>query len=192
MLSRKYKSSFGNMIRPLSLVLHRRGVTATHVTVIGLIASVVGAFSYYRGYFVAGGIFLLLAGLSDALDGSVARSSGDVTPFGSFIDSVADRYSELFLFGGLALYYGSTPVLLLVLLSIGGSVMVSYTRAKAENIIGQCDIGLMERPERLIVLSAGSLFGFMVPALWILAVLTNLTALHRIYHTWKVVREGTG
>lgn len=186
MLSRKYKSSFGNLVRPLSQRLHRHGVTATHLTVGGLFFSAAAAVAYSKGRFVIAGILLLLAGAGDALDGTVARSSGEVTPFGSFLDSVVDRYSELLVFGGLVFYYcNDRSVLLLVLLSLAGSLMVSYTRAKAESADGQCEVGIMERPERVILLIVASLFGFMVPALWILAILTNLTALHRIYHTWN-------
>ena len=188
MLSRKYKSSFGSLIRPLSLKLHQSGVTAAQVTLAGLLFSVAAGLAYWKGNFAGGGIFLLLAGMSDAIDGTVARASGEVTPFGAFIDSVADRYSEFFVFGGLALYYAGSPVLLLVLLSLAGSMMVSYSRAKAESVIGRCDVGLMERPERLIVLMVGSLFHLMLPALWLLAILSNMTALHRIHHTWKSVK----
>jgi CDP-diacylglycerol--glycerol-3-phosphate 3-phosphatidyltransferase len=173
----------------LSLKLHQSGVTAAQVTLAGLLFSVAAGLAYWKGNFAGGGIFLLLAGLSDAIDGTVARASGEVTPFGAFIDSVADRYSEFFVFGGLALYYAGSPVLLLVLLSLAGSMMVSYSRAKAESVIGRCDVGLMERPERLILLMVGSLFHLMLPALWLLAVLSNMTALHRIHHTWKIVRE---
>lgn len=190
MLSRKYKGTFGELVKPLSLALHHRGFTAIHVTLAGLAFSAFAALAYGGGYFVAGGILLILAGLSDALDGSVARSTGGETPFGGFVDSVADRYSELLTLGGIALFYAGTSVLPVVLLSLAGSMMVSYTRVKAENVAGTCDIGLMERPERLILLAAGSLFGFMVPALWALAILTNLTAAHRIYHTWKMVPGG--
>jgi phosphatidylglycerophosphate synthase len=190
MLSRKYKKTFGEIVGPLSLALHRRGITAIHVTMAGLAFSAVAAVVYSRGYFVAGGVLLAIAGLSDALDGSVARSMGEETLFGAFIDSVADRYSEFLSLGGIALYYAGTPVLLLVLLSLAGSVMVSYTRAKAESVGGKCDVGLMERPERLILLAAGSLGGFMVPTLWALAILSNITAAHRIYHTWKMLQGG--
>ncbi len=192
MLSREYKSSFGEFVRPISLGLHRRGITAAHLTAFGLLSSVVAALAYSKGRFVLGGILLLLAGAGDALDGSVARSSGEATPFGAFIDSVTDRYSELLVFGGLALFYAGTPVLVLVLLSLAGSMMVSYTRAKAECVIGQCEVGFMERPERVLLLIVASLFGFMVPALWILAALTNLTALHRIVHTWKTLNGRAG
>jgi phosphatidylglycerophosphate synthase len=188
MLSRKYKSSFGNLVRPLSVRLHQRGITADHLTAAGLLFSILAAFAYSQGSFVIGGLLVLLAGAGDALDGTVARSSGEVTPFGSFIDSVADRYSELFIFGGLALYYRATPILYLVLFSLAGSLMVSYTRAKAEAVNGQCEVGIMERPERILLLIAASLFGFMPAALWILALLTNLTALHRIHHTYHATR----
>jgi CDP-diacylglycerol--glycerol-3-phosphate 3-phosphatidyltransferase len=190
MLSRKYKRTFGELVKPLSLALHRHGFTAIHVTLAGLAFSVVAAFAYGGGYFFAGGVLLAAAGLSDALDGSVARSTGGETTFGAFIDSVADRYSELLTLSGIAFHYAATSVLPVVLLSLIGSMMVSYTRAKAESVTGTCDVGLMERPERLILLVAGSLFGFMVPALWALAILTNLPAAHRIYHTWKMVQGG--
>jgi phosphatidylglycerophosphate synthase len=190
MLSRKYKRTFGEIVGPLGLALHRRGFTAIHVTMAGLAFSAVAAIAYSRGYFAAGGVLLALAGLSDAIDGLVARSTGGETLFGGFIDSVADRYSELLTLGGIAFHYTGTPVLPVVLLSLAGSMMVSYTRAKAESLDVSCDVGLMERPERLILLVAGSLFGFMVPALWALAILTNMTAAHRIYHTWKMVQGG--
>ena len=189
MLSRKYKGSFGNLIRPLSLKLHQHGVTATQVTLAGLLFSVAAGMAYWKGNFIGGGIFLLLAGMSDAIDGTVARASGEVTPFGAFVDSVADRYSEFFVFGGLALYFAGSPVLILVLLSLAGSMMVSYSRAKAESVVGKCDVGLMERPERLILLMAGSFFNLMVPALWLLAILSNVTALHRVHYTWKSVKN---
>lgn len=189
MLSRKYKGSFGNLIRPLSFELHKRGITATHVTVTGLLFSVAAGLAYWKGSFPAGGVLLLLAGMSDAVDGTVARASGEVTPFGAFIDSVADRYSELFTFGGLALHYGASSSLFVVLLALSGSIMVSYTRAKAESLIERCDVGLMERPERLIVLILASFFNVMVPALWLLAILTNATALHRVHHTWRKVKD---
>jgi len=185
MLSRKYKSGFGEFVRPFSLRLHRHGVTAAHLTAAGLLSSLLAALAYSRGRFFLGGVLLLLAGAGDALDGSVARSSGEATPFGAFIDSVTDRYSELLVFSGLAMFYCDSRVMILVLASLAGSLMVSYTRAKAESVIGRCDVGIMERPERVILLAAASILGFMVPALWVLAVLTNLTALHRIHFAWK-------
>jgi CDP-diacylglycerol--glycerol-3-phosphate 3-phosphatidyltransferase len=188
MLSRKYKSSFGDFVRPLSLRLYNRGIKAAHLTAGGLLFSALAALAYGAGRFIPGGILLLLAGAGDALDGTVARTSGEVTPFGSFIDSVVDRYSELLVFGGLAVYYRNTPTLYLVLFSLAGSLMVSYTRAKSEAVDGQCEVGIMERPERIILLIVASLFNFMVAALWILAVLTNMTALHRVYHTYKNTR----
>lgn len=190
MLSRKYKRTFGELVEPLSLALHRRGFTAIHVTLAGLAFSAFAAIAFGGGHFGAGGVLLAAAGLSDALDGSLARATEGETPFGAFIDSVADRYSELLTLSGIAFHYTGTSVLPVVLLALAGSVMVSYTRAKAESVTGVCDIGLMERPERLILLVAGSLFGFMVPALWILAILGNMTAAHRIYHTWKMVQGG--
>ncbi len=188
MLSRKYKSAFGTFVRPLSDVLHRLHVNPVHLTAAGLFCSVLAALAFSQGLFATGGVLLTLSGFSDMLDGSLARSSGEATPFGSFIDSVTDRYSELFTFGGLAYYYSGSSTLILVLFALGGSLMVSYTRARAESLVGKCEVGLMERPERMIILIAASFFGFMYWGLWLLAVGTNATAMERIYHTRKISR----
>ena len=122
------------------------------------------------------GIFLILAGVSDMLDGSLARANGETSPFGSYIDSVADRFTEALIFTGIAWHLREKPELLLVLAALAGSFLVSYTKARAEALGVSCDVGLMERPERIIVLVAGALLGLLVPALWVLAVLTMITA----------------
>jgi phosphatidylglycerophosphate synthase len=185
MLSRKYKATFGVLLQPVNLVLIRLRVSADHLTLAGLVFGILAGLAFAQGRLLLAGLFLALSGLSDMLDGSLARAAGETTRFGSFIDSVTDRYSECFIFGGLAWHYAGSPVLMLVLAALTGSLLVSYTRARAESLIERCEIGIAERPERMILLILGCLPGLMVPALWVIAVLAHVTALQRIHHTWR-------
>ena len=185
MLSRKYKGAFGELIQPVNLALHRLRVSADHLTLAGLVFGALGALAFAQGRLLLGGAFLALAGVSDMLDGSLARATGEATLFGSFIDSVTDRYTECFVFAGLAWLHRGDELLLLVLAAFSGSLLVSYTKARAEAVVGRCDVGLLERPERLILLIAGAVTGLMTAALWVLAVLSHATALQRIHHVWR-------
>lgn len=132
------------------------------------------------------------AGIFDMVDGRVARATGQVTQFGGFFESVIDRYSDLALFFGLLVYYaraGRFFYIVLVAVVMTGSVMVSYTRARAESMIGSCKVGFMERPERIVLVIIGALFNRMAPVLWIIAVLSNITVVHRIIYTYQQTRE---
>jgi phosphatidylglycerophosphate synthase len=192
MISNRFKSRFSAFFKPLALLLRRIGVNANHLTLVGFLLSRAAAAAFARGSIRLGGVVLLLAGLSDVLDGSVARNSGTSSRFGAFIDSVSDRYSEFFVFSGLLFWFHreeDTVSLVVLLMALLGSMMVSYTRARAESIIDECQVGLMERPERVIILIVFAILGWIRPALWILAVGANLTALRRIVHTWKKTRE---
>jgi CDP-diacylglycerol--glycerol-3-phosphate 3-phosphatidyltransferase len=122
------------------------------------------------------------------VDGRVARETNQVTRFGGFFDSVLDRYSDLALLMGLLVYYGniSRPFyVVLTAIVMTGSVMVSYTRARAENTIPSCKVGFMERPERVVLLIIGALFDRMAPVLWVIAVLSNITVIHRMIFTYQ-------
>lgn len=150
--------------------------------------------AYYAGYWKAGALLVLFAGLFDLLDGAVARAGGRASPIGAFVDSVVDRYSDFLIFGGLMAHFAASGDLwrtLLVLAVILGAFQVSYVRARAELVIPKCDVGLMERPERIFLLAAGSLTGFMDAALWALALLTHITALHRVYFTITTGRKNS-
>lgn len=182
MISRKYKSMFGELTQPVNLALHRLRVSADHLTLAGIVFGALAALAFAEGRFPLGGLFLTLAGVADMFDGSLARASGSATPFGSFIDSVADRATDCIILGGIAWHYRGHQELIVVLTAIGGSYLVSYTRARAEGLGITCDVGLMERPERMILLVAGALTGLMRPALWALAVLSLLTAGQRVLH----------
>lgn len=188
-LSRKYKSAFGEYIQPVNLVLHRLRVSPDHLTFAGIVFGGLAGLAFARGRLVLAGIFLILAGVSDMLDGSLARSNGAASPFGSYIDSVADRFTEGLIFTGIAWHLRGQPDLFLVLAALVGSFLVSYTKARAESLGISCDVGLMERPERLILLVAGALLDLLVPALWVLACLTMLTAGQRVLHVRKAMRS---
>jgi CDP-diacylglycerol---glycerol-3-phosphate 3-phosphatidyltransferase len=173
-------------------VLVRTGVTPNILTFVGFIVNLVAAYLFAYGYFRWAGGVIILAGLFDMLDGRVARVSNRVTPFGGFLDSVLDRYSDLSLLIGLLVFYGRINrfwYMTLVAVGMIGSVMVSYTRARAENLIRSCKVGFLERPERVVLFIIGALFDRMAPVLWIIAVLSNLTVIHRVLHTWHEARH---
>jgi CDP-diacylglycerol--glycerol-3-phosphate 3-phosphatidyltransferase len=161
------------------------------LTFIGLLVNGVAAALLASGRFFAAGLVVIAAGLFDMVDGRVARETNRVTRFGGFFDSVLDRYSDLVLLMGLLVYYASINRYFYVVLTavvMTGSVMVSYTRARAECTIPLCKVGFMERPERLVLFIIGALFNRMAQVLWVIALLANLTVIQRMLHTWKETR----
>ena len=165
------------------------------LTFLGLVVNTFAAFlfGYANGdnqarMFFYAGLVIIGSGFFDLVDGRVARASNQVTKFGGFFDSVIDRYSDVVLFFGLLVYYARADhffYLVLVAFVMVSSVMVSYTRARAESLIGSCKVGFMERPERIVLLIIGGLANRMEAVLWVLAVLGNWTVINRIYYTWK-------
>jgi phosphatidylglycerophosphate synthase len=139
-----------------------------------------------------GGVLIALGGIFDMLDGIVARTTGRQTKFGAFLDSVLDRYSDAFLFLSLAYYLAARADHGGAFLSLGtlvGALLVSYTRARAEGLGESCHIGIMERPERILLLIFATITGWIVPVLWILFVLTHITVIQRIFHVRKSTRR---
>ncbi len=162
------------------------------LTFLGLVINIVAAYLFAAGSFRWAGAVVIGAGLFDMVDGRVARETNRVTRFGGFFDSVLDRYSDLALLMGLLVYYASIDRFFYVVLTaivMTGSVMVSYTRARAENTIPKCKVGFLERPERVVLLIIGALFDRMAPVLWVIAVLSNLTVIHRMIYTWQETRR---
>jgi CDP-diacylglycerol--glycerol-3-phosphate 3-phosphatidyltransferase len=168
------------------------------LTFIGLVINIVAAFLFGHAnavnadlMFFYAGMVIFTAGAFDMLDGRVARRNNQVTVFGAYFDSVIDRYSDVVLFFGLLVYYGRINrfrYVCLVAFVMVTSLMISYTRARAEALIGQCKVGFMERPERIVLVILGALFnhwGAMAPALWVLAVLSTITVAHRIVYTYQ-------
>jgi CDP-diacylglycerol--glycerol-3-phosphate 3-phosphatidyltransferase len=177
-------------LKALAQALVRRNISPTLLTLTGLMINAVAAFLYFSGFIVAGGATIVFAGLFDMLDGAVARASGKASGFGGFTDSVVDRYSDFLIFGGVLAYFAREGDLLMTLISavsLCGAFLVSYVRARAELVIPTCAVGLMERPERIIVLAAGSIFGFLDVAIWFICITTHITALHRIIFTRQAV-----
>ncbi|MFB3778076.1 MAG: CDP-alcohol phosphatidyltransferase family protein [Bryobacteraceae bacterium] len=161
------------------------------LTFLGLLVNGAAAALLASGRFVAAGLVVMAAGLFDMVDGRVARETNRVTRFGGFFDSVLDRYSDLVVLMGLLVYYASINRFFYVVLTavvMTGSVMVSYTRARAECTIPLCKVGFMERPERTVLLIIGALTGRMAQVLWVIAVLANLTVAHRMIYTWRQTR----
>jgi CDP-diacylglycerol---glycerol-3-phosphate 3-phosphatidyltransferase len=158
------------------------------LTFLGLVINMIAAaFLAFGAFRTAGGV-IIFAGLFDMVDGRVARATNQVTRFGGFFDSVLDRYSDLALLVGLLVYYGTINRPAYVVLSavvMTATVMISYTRTRAENIIPSCKVGFLERPERIVLLIIGALFDRMAPVLWIIAVLGNVTVIHRMVFTYQ-------
>jgi CDP-diacylglycerol--glycerol-3-phosphate 3-phosphatidyltransferase len=170
------------VVRPLA----RAGVSPNVLTLLGFLAMVGVAVVLGLGYERLGGVLIVAVGLFDALDGALARSTGKTTDFGAFFDSTLDRFAEIAIYLGLLyLYRGETVAVLLVYLAITGSLMVSYARARAEGLGLECKVGLFTRLERLATLVVGLVLKQTVLALLVLAVLSNLTAVQRMWHVWR-------
>ena len=162
------------------------------LTSIGLLINIWAGFLFAAGSFVWGGVVVIGAGLFDMVDGRVARETNRVTRFGGFLDSVLDRYSDLGVLVGLLVYYARINrfgYIVLTAIVMTGTVMVSYTRARAENTIPRCKVGFLERPERVVLIIIGALFNRMAQVLWILAVLSNVTVVSRMMYTWQEARR---
>src|SRR6476469_1940484 len=169
-------------------------ISPNWLTFIGLVINIIAAIFFgaarvdnHVRMFFYGGLVIIGAGIFDMLDGRVARATNQVTQFGGFFDSVIDRYSDVAIFFGLLVYYARANrffYLVLVAIVMVGAVMVSYTRARALSLIGSCKVGFMERPERLVLVIIGALFNRMAPVLWVIAVLSTITVIHRIRYTY--------
>ena len=188
-LTDRLRSLFKWLLDPIGAFLNRLGLTPNTITMLGLVGSVVAAFFLANGNMLWGGLIVLVMWPVDALDGTMARLRGDPTDFGGFVDSVTDRYSELVIYAGLLYYFleqGNTLASMLVFAAASGSILVSYTRARAEALDFDAKIGALTRVERYLVLAPGLIFNFPLIAMWIIAILANFTALQRI---WYVRRQ---
>jgi CDP-diacylglycerol--glycerol-3-phosphate 3-phosphatidyltransferase len=162
--------------------------------------SIITTYCFAAGRFFIGGILILVSGTLDIIDGKVARATNRVTKFGALYDSTLDRYSEVMIFFGAGYYFAfyagewvlfsinmSLFAILAVSIALAGSIMTSYVRARAEGLGLECKIGMMQRPERVVFLGFGAIFGryTLVIALILIAVFANLTAIQRLHHVWK-------
>jgi len=203
--ARTWTSAFGRacgvLLQAIVNGLALTRISPNVLTFVGLIintgAAVLFGFANEHNYvrmFLFAGLVIIGAGIFDMVDGRVARQTDQVTVFGAFFDSVIDRYSDVVLFFGLLVFYARGNRLFYVFLAafvMITSLMVSYTRARAEALIGKCKVGFMERPERIVLIILGALFnrwGVMAPVLWVLAVLSTITVIHRIRYTYNQTR----
>jgi len=194
MISSKIGHKLDPHIYTVAKHLLGKNINPNLLTFSGFILNAGAALLLATGYMKGGGFAILGAGLCDLIDGAMARNQGRATPFGAFFDSVMDRYSDLIVLLGILLFYalqGSTSMVVLTSVVLIGTALVPYVRARAEGVIEKCVVGLLERPERIVLLAVGALFGLMVPILWILAVFTHFTVIQRIHYTWKQLKEKT-
>lgn len=193
----------GRVMKPLEDALVRYRVSPNTITFCGLSLSALAGLLFAYGRFFSAGWLIIVGGCFDFLDGRVARATGKVSQVGAYFDSVFDRYSDLFLFSGLTIYYHDSWVMVFALGGLFGSFLVSYTKSRAESMGIPCNVGLMQRPERILYLGLGSvlssIFQIMLMPFWkagsypaqhilifvliFIAVLSNTTAIHRIAHT---------
>jgi CDP-diacylglycerol---glycerol-3-phosphate 3-phosphatidyltransferase len=193
-----WTSAFGRacavLLRAIVRWLALTKINPNVLTFMGLVVNAWAAFFFgyataenQRKMFFYAGLIIIGSGFFDLVDGEVARAQNRVTRFGAFFDSVVDRYSDASQFFGLLVFYARGDRFFYVVLTayvIVSAIMVSYSRARAESLIGSCRVGFMERPERLVLVILGALFNRMAPALWVIAVLSTITVIHRIQYTW--------
>src|ERR1700686_3215917 len=192
MFTTRFETWVRRQAEALMKAVRRLPVTPNQITVVGLGLTFAAALLVAFGHLRWAGIVLIFAGTFDILDGALARSSGRSYPYGAFLDSTLDRYSEGAIYIGLAVYFAGTPgpyqrwLLLGTVAALAGSFLVSYVRARAQSLGFVCDSGVFARPERVVVTVIGLIFGGVIlyGVIALLAILTNFTALQRIREVW--------
>ena len=189
MLDGNWRNVVDRGLSPIGKNLHRAGITADVVTIIGIIMAIAASVSIAFGSLRLGFLLLIMTGISDALDGPVAKASGAASLRGAFFDSVSDRLTDALLLGGIAWFLiGDKPgyTVMLPVSVMFVSLLIYYQRAKAESLGLEAKGGLMERAERFIVLAIGLLFSeALIVILWIMLVLSSFTAAQRFVKVWK-------
>ncbi len=207
MFSRRIQQRARNWVTLIIQPLARLGITPNVLTCIGLLLSIITALVIAEGHMFLGGLLVLFAGIFDMFDGAMARVRNAATTFGAFLDSTLDRYSESIILFGLLFYalqhpglkdvlwpasHEQTWMIVFVFIAGIGSLMVSYTKARAEGLGIECKIGLLARPERVILLAIGLLSNTGIWVLALLAVFSNITAVERIISVWRSTHQAAG
>lgn len=194
--ARKAISSY--IEEPVAGLLARLGFSPNGVTLLGLAGAGASAYFTSTGYLWIGGVVMLLAGILDLFDGALARTTGRVSRFGALLDSVVDRVSEVVVLLGLLIFYlvqqPSVIGTILVYVAVGGSIMVSYLRARSEGLGIDCKVGIMTRPERVAIIGVGLIVSHWFPivmliVLGLIAALTIITTMQRLFHTWRTLQQ---
>jgi CDP-diacylglycerol--glycerol-3-phosphate 3-phosphatidyltransferase len=208
LLNKHWIAGFETAIKPIDRVLVSLRVHPHIITVAGLAISAL-AFNFFRlGWFFWGGVMVVFSGVCDVLDGRLARGTNRMSKFGALIDSTIDRYSEVIMFLGLAVFFRQTHVYIayLIILAIAGSFMVSYTRARAEGLGIECRVGLMQRPERMTYLALGAFIGsaflnlgwtkagiyVVIASIWFIAIFANITVIQRVIYIRNQLKKSGG
>jgi phosphatidylglycerophosphate synthase len=193
------KDKLRGLLDPVVALCAYVGISPMGMTLFGIFLSFIGAIYVANGKLFAGAIILIISGLADTIDGSLARSQGKVTTFGAFIDSTGDRVSEMAYFTGLVFYFigqgpGNGTLIFFVLAALAGSFLTSYARARAEGLGFECAVGILERPERVVLMIVGLLFGKVVltAVIVFLAAMSIFTFLQRVQHVRKITTEKAG
>ncbi|OGN98732.1 MAG: hypothetical protein A2Z71_06515 [Chloroflexi bacterium RBG_13_50_21] len=182
-LSDRARVVFKGILDPIGAFFNQLGIFPNTMTLLGLAGNVVGAVLIALGHLTVGGIIVLVMGLVDTLDGTMARLRGMPSEFGAFVDSVTDRYSELVIFGGLLYYYLQKEdwiSVLAIYMAASGAVLVSYVRARAASVEMDTKIGFLGRFERYLVLAPTLILRVPMVGVWIIAIFANITAIQRI------------
>src|ERR1700721_1423010 len=183
----------GWLLRHVVSGLAATGITPNMFTFLGLAVNSWAAVLFAMGRFRQAAAVLFLAAFLDMADGQVARRLGRVTAFGAFLDSTLDRYADLALYMGLVVHYtlvGRSFYMALAAVAMASSFMVSYSRACADSLIPSYKVGFMERPARLVLLIMGGVFNRMAQVLWVVAMISTITVIHRVVYTWQELRAG--
>ncbi len=191
-LTDQLRVRFKGVLDPIARFLNGLGIYPNTMTIIGLIGNIIGAFFLSQGRMTIGGMFIIAMGPVDALDGTMARMRGESGVYGAFVDSVTDRYSELIIFGGLLIYFLNQNAGLasaVTYAAAAGSILVSYIRARAQSLGHEAKVGTFTRLERYLVLAPLLVFNLPLIGVAIVAVGANVTALQRIAHIRREVRQ---
>ena len=183
---------FRNPLKTIGAFLHKLGVKANYVTFTGVIGTAIGSVLVAVGRLTEGGLIIFVSSVVDALDGAVARAGGESEDFGAFVDSVSDRYSELMIFGGLLWYFveqENYAGAVITFLAAGGSLMVSYVRARAQSVGFEAKVGILTRLERFIVIGPAIVFRIPMVGVAVVAILANITAFQRIVYVRRQAHQ---
>ncbi|MCH8288476.1 MAG: CDP-alcohol phosphatidyltransferase family protein [Candidatus Marinimicrobia bacterium] len=198
----KFMEGFIRVIMPVADFFKSLNMNPNTLTTFGTILTIVGSIFYALSYLRLGGLFIIFGAICDTLDGWIARDIGKKSKFGALYDSVMDRYSEIIMYFGIAVHFVRTDsywTSVAIFAAVGGSVMVSYVKAKAEGLGFEINVGMMQRPERITYIAVASIIGdlpyidelFLMIAIWIIAVLANVTAMQRLVYVYKLAKVGS-
>ncbi len=177
--------------QPIAKIFHSLGFSPNALTILGLGISLIASYLIYDGYFMLGGITVLVASFMDLIDGSLARLQNKTNETGALLDSICDRISELSILFGLFLFYlgvGAFTETALIFLALGGSFMVSYIRARGEGLGVDCNVGVMTRPERVLLIAMGLLIDQVLMAMLAIVLLTCVTSIQRFWYVYQALK----